>query len=136
MKKSKFKKIIDNALDIFKAEKKKQEKNHTNEKRVSLSTNATNTPKITISKDPVVRYSYAQERKRLNKEEIDKRNEENRKKVIEKVKRLRETRKPNGKRLTYREIALEMNISRTTVMEILNGNGNCKSVAKRPNIPI
>ena len=135
MKKSKIKQFIDDVLDdVFKTEKKKQKKNHTNEKRVSLSTNATNTPKITVSNEPIVRYSYAEERKRLNKEEIDRKNEENRKKIIAEVIRLRETKKQNGKHLTYRDIALEMNISRTTVMEILNGNGNCKYIARRPKV--
>lgn len=75
--------------------------------------------------------TWATERDRIIKEEIAKRTEVNRLKIVDEVRRLRETPLPNGKKLTYRDIAYIMNISRTEVGDILNGKANAKYIAKR-----
>lgn len=89
----------------------------------------------------LTRYGFGAEKKRLTIEEIEvvnrSINEQKRQEFINKIFEFRNSINPyTGKRYTYREIALELNCSRTTVGDILNkktNGSNGKTIAKRLN---
>lgn len=89
----------------------------------------------------LTRYGFGAEQKRLTVQEIEvinkSINEQHRQEFIDKIFEFRNSINPyTGKRYTYREIALELNCSRTTVGDILNNktNGsNGKTIAKKLN---
>lgn len=79
-------------------------------------------------------YTWAEQKKMLVHNEVIKRNEINRKKIVEEVHRLRNTRMENGKFPTYRDLERMTGISKTEIGDILNGKANGKYLAKRLDI--
>ena len=80
------------------------------------------------------RYIWAEYKKKLAYQKIQKRNELHRQQIIDEIKRIRNTPKENGKYPTYREIEMMTGVSRQEIGDILNGKANARYLSKRIKI--
>ncbi len=97
-----------------------------------------NVTKDKKNKQPKVKtnITWANPIKQETVDTIQQRTEERRQELVEEIKRIRNTPKPNGKFPTIREIADMYGglISRTTIGDIINGKVNAKYIARRPSL--
>lgn len=104
-------------------------------KKISSTKEKRYRPKNKHSQDILTtKYTWAEHKKRLVHDEVIKRNEINRQRIVDEVKRLRNTRMPNGKYPTYRDLERMTGISKTEIGDILNGKANAKYLSKRLDI--